>query len=163
MNIELKDSLTGLPNRKYIDTYILSRKNEMKNLGVPFGILFIDIDRFTKFNEVNSREAGDLILVMLSKVFKRAIRNSDLIGRWGDEKFLGIFSGVDLTSLLDIANKVRKMAENSSIEYKSKTLNITISIGATMVDYEEEIGEALERVNALLRKSKENGRNRVSS
>jgi len=160
--LALKDPLTGLPNRRYIDTYLISRKNELKYLNVPYGIIFMDIDDFKRFNDSYGHDFGDQVLKMISKVFTNVIRSNDLIGRWGGEEFLGVFSGASEESLDIVANKIRILVENSYIKHDNKRLQVTISIGATMVKKDEALEEAIKRSDELLYLSKSEGKNKVS-
>ncbi|MBN2853196.1 MAG: GGDEF domain-containing protein [Clostridia bacterium] len=160
--ISLKDQLTGLPNRRYLDNYLLARKNELMYLGVPFGIMFIDIDHFKIFNDTYGHDTGDEVLKMVANVLLNSTRSNDLIGRWGGEEFLGIFSGIDLKSLKLLSEKIRILVEKSSISKDENALHVTISIGATMVDKYEHRAIAVDRADKLLYKSKNEGRNRVT-
>lgn len=160
--LSLKDQLTQLPNRRYIDNYLISRNNELKYLKIPFGVLFMDIDHFKNFNDSYGHDTGDEVLKMIAKVFKSASRSNDLIGRWGGEEFIGVFSGVSIDSLYSIAEKIRILIEKSYIIYNNKKLKVTISIGASMAKQDETIKHLIARADELVYKSKEDGRNRVS-
>jgi diguanylate cyclase (GGDEF)-like protein len=160
--LAMVDQLTGLPNRRHIDSFISSKYKEYKELDIKFGILFIDIDKFKNFNDNYGHDMGDEVLKMISSSFLGATRATDLIGRYGGEEFIGIFAGVNGDSLLKKAESLRMIVENGKIHYKENDLKITISIGATLINEEDTIDTIMKRADEMLYKSKENGRNRVT-
>lgn len=160
--LALHDQLTGLPNRRYIDSFLDSKIKEYKSLGVPFGVAFIDIDKLKVFNDTYGHDVGDEVLKMLSKVFIEVTRTSDLVGRWGGEEFIGIFVGINKADLYKISEKIRMLAEKSSLREKDEELKVTISIGATLVSKEDTIEKIVKRADELLYESKLSGRNRVT-
>lgn len=161
--LSLYDQLTGLPNRRYTNNFLQSRKNEQLLLNIPIGVLFMDIDHFKKVNDTYGHEVGDEILQMISKVFTSTVRSTDLIGRFGGEEFIGVFCGVNREVLTTIAEKIRMLVEKSYIQKENEKITVTISIGATMIEKIDTIEDALKRADKLLFKSKNNGRNQVTS
>ncbi|SFR96723.1 GGDEF domain-containing protein [Anaeromicropila populeti] len=161
-SLALRDQLTNLPNRRYIESFLELKKNDFMSFGIPFGIAFIDLDRFKSINDQYGHNIGDEVLQVAAKTFSRMVRNSDLIGRWGGEEFLGVFCGVDMDSLRKICTKLKTMIEKSSIS-RDIDLKITISIGATLFRLEDTIEQAIQRADQFLYKSKEAGRNRVTT
>lgn len=157
-----QDQLTDLPNRRYIDQYLQSKMHEFQTLGIPFGVMFIDIDNFKNINDTYGHDLGDEILKMVSKVFKGSKREIDVIGRWGGEEFIGVFAGVDEQQLKLISEKIRILIENSDIHPSEKDIKITISIGATISQKQDTLKSIIKRADKLLYKSKANGRNIVS-
>ena len=160
--IAMRDQLTGLPNRRYIDSFLASRYNEYKALGINFGILFIDIDNFKNFNDTYGHDIGDEVLKIVSKSFLATTRATDLVGRFGGEEFIAIFAGVDEAVLSEKAERFRMLIESTVLRTGDKELNVTISIGATLVKEEDTVETIIKRADVLLYKSKENGRNRVT-
>ena len=160
--LSMMDQLTELPNRRYIDSFLSSKYKEYKDLGINFGVLFMDIDKFKVVNDIYGHYAGDEILKMISKTFMASTRSTDLIGRFGGEEFIAILSGVNTVSLMKKAETLRMLIENASIHYRGEDVKVTISIGATMINDDDSIDEILKRSDELLYKSKENGRNLVT-
>ena len=159
--LALNDELTGLANRRYIDTFLDSKANEYRTLGIPFGIAFIDIDHFRHFNNQYGHDMGDEVLKMVAKTFRSMVRNVDLTGRWGGEEFLIVFVGAEQESLFAIAEKIRSMVERSSVTKDGNTLNVTVSIGITDYRHEDTVDSALKRADNLLYDAKSAGRNKV--
>ncbi len=159
--LALTDQLTGLPNRRYTETYLTSKINEYRSLGIKFGILFLDIDHFKQFNDQYGHSVGDDILRLLAKTYNRNIRSKDFIGRWGGEEFLAVCTCSDDKSLMQIAEKVRVLSEKTMIATHKELLNVTISIGATLFRTDDSADTLIKRADALLYKCKAHGRNRV--
>lgn len=157
----LYDPLTKIPNRRYVESFIDSKILEYRNLGIHFGILFMDIDNFRDFNNQYGHDTGDRILQMSAKTFNNAIRKSDIIGRWGGEEFIGVFTAISEEALYIVAEKIRMLIENSVIRKCNKNLNVTISIGGTMVKPDDDTTSIIKRADDQMYKSKKNGKNQV--
>ena len=157
--LALLDNLTQLANRNYIEREIQSRFGEKKRLNVPFGILFIDIDHFKKFNDSYGHDMGDEVLKFVANTFVANTRPFDLYGRWGGEEFIGIIRNINGKELEVLGNRVRTLIENSFIIHENEKLYVTISIGATLVNKKDTIDSLIKRADTLLYKSKAAGRN----
>ncbi len=157
--LALLDSLTQLANRNYIEREIQSRLDEKKRLNVPFGIFFIDIDNFKKFNDTYGHAVGDDVLKFIAKTFTVNSRPFDLYGRWGGEEFIGIIRNIKDLDLEALGNRLLLLVENSYIMHENEKLNVTISIGATLVKEEDTIFSLVKRADTLLYKSKKTGKN----
>jgi len=157
--LALIDTLTQLANRRYIDREIQNRIEEKKRLNVPFGILFMDIDHFKKFNDTYGHDVGDKVLKFISNTLVSNARPFDLFGRWGGEEFIGIIRNINDNDLELLGNRVRSLIENSYIMHENEKLNVTISIGATLVNANDSIDSLIKRADTNLYKSKKAGRN----
>jgi len=157
--LALLDNLTQLANRNYIEREIQSRFEEKKRFNVPFGILFIDIDHFKKFNDIYGHDVGDDVLKFVSNTFVANARPFDLYGRWGGEEFIGIIRNINGQDLELLGNRLRLLIENSYIIHENEKLYVTISIGATLVNENDTIDSLIKRADTFLYKSKAAGRN----
>jgi diguanylate cyclase (GGDEF)-like protein/PAS domain S-box-containing protein len=160
--LSLMDSLTQLANRRFIELELNSRFSEHKRYGVPFGVIFMDIDFFKRFNDTYGHRMGDRVLRTIAKTFLNAARPSDLMGRWGGEEFIGILRGVDQDSLRSTAERIRSLVEKSQIREKRLELYVTVSIGATLSQDDDTPSSIIQRADALLYRSKRSGRNRCT-
>jgi len=158
----LLDNLTQLANRNYIERDIHIRFEENKRFNVPFGIFFIDIDHFKKFNDSYGHDVGDDVLKFVANTFVTNARPFDLYGRWGGEEFIGIIRNIGINDLESLGNRVRMLIENSYITIKGNKLSVTVSIGATIVNANDTMESIIKRADTLLFKSKESGRNRLT-
>lgn len=157
--LALLDNLTQLANRNYIEREIQSRFEEKKRFNMPFGILFIDIDHFKKYNDIYGHDVGDDVLNFVANTFIANTRPFDLYGRWGGEEFIGIIRNINSKDLESLANRLRSLTENSYIIHENEKLYVTISIGATLAKENDTINTLIKRADTLMYKSKAAGRN----
>jgi diguanylate cyclase (GGDEF)-like protein len=154
------DDLTQLANRGFIHREILSRLEEIKRFNVSFGILFMDIDHFKNFNDRYGHDTGDLVLIYVAKTFSLNSRPFDFYGRWGGEEFIGVIRNINDEALINLGNRVRELiAKSYIINNSNQTLQVTISIGATVARKDDTVESLVKRADELLYKSKESGRN----
>lgn len=157
-----RDALTGLGNRALLEMKLASALREYQEYGVPFGVLFMDIDRFKSINDTYGHQAGDAVLKNLSKNLSRHLRNTDVCGRWGGEEFVAILHNVDESNILKIAGKLLAMIANSTTTIEDIKLSATVSIGATVIRETDTRESIIQRADALMYQSKQAGRNRVT-
>jgi diguanylate cyclase (GGDEF)-like protein/PAS domain S-box-containing protein len=156
------DNLTQLANRNYLKKEIENLFHEHQRYQIPFGILFIDIDHFKKFNDTYGHDFGDQVLKFVAQTFIKSSRPFDLYGRWGGEEFIAIIRNITERDLLHLGNKLRILVEHSYIPRNEDKLNITISLGATMVTDNDTFDSLVKRADTLLYESKKAGRNRLT-
>ncbi len=157
------DTLTGLYNRRYIEDFIESRMEDYRKRGIPFCVMFLDIDHFKLFNDNYGHELGDEVICMVGKACSLMIRSSDLFGRFGGEEFVAVLPGTNEQNMYVIADAMRSIVENTGIFSSGEKLKVTISIGATMVRPDDTSESVMKRADELLYMSKEAGRNQVST
>ncbi len=160
--LALLDSLTRIANRRYIEIQLHSRLNEYKRFGWQFGLLFIDIDHFKKVNDQFGHDVGDKVLKMVANVLIKNSRSFDLAGRWGGEEFIVLVPNVNDSQLYTIAHKFKNLVAFSHLKINSTTINVTVSIGATLSQPKDTPEVNDKRADRLMYESKKNGRNRVS-
>jgi len=158
----LLDSLTNVPNRRYIEMNLLSRFDEMHRYNWLFGILFIDIDHFKRVNDVYGHDVGDEVLKMIAMTLLNNLRPFDVLGRWGGEEFIAIIVNVNREQLYSTANRFRMLVEHSGLHKRAEIVRTTISIGATIVQPNDTMDTLVKRADQLMYNSKISGRNRVS-
>ncbi len=157
--LALLDNLTQLANRNYIEKELHNRFEELKRFQLPFGVLFMDIDHFKKFNDTYGHDVGDKVLKFVANTFVSNARPFDLYGRWGGEEFIGIVRNITKENLESFGNRIRSLIETSYITHENRRLNITISLGGTIVNGDDTIDSIIKRADNLLYKSKDSGRN----
>ena len=160
----MHDELTKLPNRAYLESYMSYKLAEYNRFGRKFAVLFCDIDNFRTFNNTYGHDIGDLVLKNISSTIKSETRKGDLFGRWGGEEFIGIYEINRAYESTIIAEKLRYLVENTQIVTPDKqTLSVTISVGITVVKKNDSIDDLVKRADELMYKSKEAGKNRITS
>jgi diguanylate cyclase (GGDEF)-like protein len=161
-NLAWKDELCQIPNRRFLTHKLEDLVEMFKKFDMDFGILFVDIDHFKRVNDTYSHEVGDRVLKMISNTLMNNIRGNDLIARWGGEEFIICLNNVKSDEFKRLAERFRMLVENSFISEENNLINVTISIGATLVNVADNLESLIKRADDLLYVSKENGRNRVT-
>lgn len=160
------DSLTGLYNRRYLETHYEELSRDLHGGGKPISILIMDADHFKLVNDDYGHAAGDQVLRGLAHRIMAGIRGFDTAIRLGGEEFVVLMPNVDGRSAFIAANRLREMIEASpfQISEDGQTLAVTMSIGvATGVAGEVPLEGLLERADQALYTAKNGGRNRVET
>ena len=163
INSAMNDQLTGIPNRRKIESFLEYKFSEMKRFHNKFCMIFLDIDNFGSFNNTYGHDLGDDVLKGVTKSVIKATRDSDLFGRWGGEEFLGIYRIINDSDVAVLAEKIRALIANTEIKYGDSELSVTVSIGATIANEEDTIDTLVKRADSLMYISKQNGKNRVTT
>jgi len=154
------DQLTQIFNRRYASR-ILDEMCLRKQVGRQdvFSLILLDIDNFKMINDTYGHNAGDKILVEVTRVLKKEIRKNDIIARWGGEEFVIILDFASLDSAVLIAEKLRKKLMEHAY---SHNLTVTASFGVATY-YENMNTETLiHRADTMLYLSKNSGKNCVN-
>lgn len=159
----IDDQLTGIPNRRFLDDALAYRIILRKEMNKQFGVLFMDVDNFGKFNNTYGHEAGDLVLKKLTHTITSINRKNDISGRWGGEEFLGIYPIQDPSNIRAIAEKCLNAIRSMDVEFEGLHLSVTASIGITCIRENDTPESVTQRADALMYKSKQNGKDRYTS
>lgn len=147
------DALTGVLNRRALEQQLLNIKNSSRKENTA--ILFVDIDNFSDFNNQYGHTQGDLVLAEISHLMSSHLRATDLIFRYGGEEFLILLPFTTKTEAYHVAEKLRKLVEDSS--------RATISIGvASFPEDSANIYEAIDFADKAMLAAKRSGKNRTS-
>lgn len=160
-NLANQDPLTNLSNRRYflsVARYAFERR--AKNERSIF-MLMVDIDHFKSINDRLGHEAGDDVLVALSRVMKQSIRPEDTACRWGGEEFLIMLVDVDETTAHCIAERIRKNIEECQITIRNDVISVTVSVGLTQHRNGETMENVINRSDEALFAVKSSSRNAV--
>ncbi|MBI5842360.1 MAG: sensor domain-containing diguanylate cyclase [Chloroflexi bacterium] len=157
------DPLTGIGNRAYTEMKVNSAIAEFHQHEMPFGLLFIDIDHFKAVNDTCGHNTGDRVLQNVAKTLSLHLRATDLCGRWGGEEFVVVLLNVNANNLPLVAEKLRAMIANSRIQIEGTELQVTVSMGATLVCPGDNLKSLIQRADELMYQSKLNGRNQVTA
>jgi diguanylate cyclase (GGDEF)-like protein/PAS domain S-box-containing protein len=157
------DPLTDLANRRYVEMNLHLKASEMDRYGWSYGIIMMDIDRFKDVNDTYGHAIGDEALKMIARTLLFSSRSTDMVGRWGGEEFIAVISNTNEQRLREIAERYRSLVERSTLPMGDKGLKITISAGATIARADESSESVIKRADTLLYRSKEDGRNRLTT
>jgi diguanylate cyclase (GGDEF)-like protein len=160
----LKDPLTGLNNRRFLEEYTEILTADAKRRQKNIGILMCDLDYFKKVNDDLGHETGDRVLQILATIMKGSVRSSDIIIRYGGEEFLIIIKDAeDDESIMSVAEKIRRNMEEHEMRISpAVSLKKTLSIGVSIFPKDtENFWQAIKFADISLYKAKEAGRNKV--
>ncbi len=158
----LRDPVTGLFNRNYLDVNIKGICARVLRRDSTMGILMLDIDRFKTINDDYGHDIGDFVLAEVAYVLKKAARAGDIAIRMGGEEFLLLLPDTELRESLLVAERVRAMMEDHIFNTPQGELKCTVSIGgAVFPSGDGGFTECLKMADVALYLAKEAGRNRV--
>lgn len=153
-NKEFYDTLTLLPNQKYLCNFLNYKLIEFEKFNRPFALLFGNLDNFTEFNKKYGFFNGDRILQNIAYNIKSNYRKADLIGRWQDDIFCGVFNMVGPDTVDLVADKFYEWINNSDIIVEGKKIGVTISMGVATVKHGDDIKILINRVCSLVKEAK---------
>ena len=158
-HISTHDHLTDTYNRSYFEEKSEEALRQMEYSREPLSLLIIDVDYFKRVNDTFGHLVGDEILKIVSKTTAAAIRSSDILARFGGEEFIILLPGADLAGATIAAEKIRTRIENTHYPHN---LKITVSIGITEHDEDENLDDMCRHADTALYEAKKNGRNQVA-
>ena len=161
-NFAEHDALTGLFMHWPYQEKAQSEFDRYQRSKSEFAILMVDIDYFKLINDQHGHAAGDLVLKRLAGEWQHSIRKTDMVARWGGEEFIFLLLDVDEGMCFQLAENLRKKVESLSTSIDDKSIQFTVSIGATL-SHKEDIScdHIIDRADKLLYRAKRKGRNRV--
>lgn len=164
MSSALRDPLTKLFNKRYFLDRLDSELKFAKRHDTALSLLLVDLDHFKAVNDTHGHLAGDAILTNLAQVLQRAVRNEDVVARFGGEEIAIILRAIPLEPAFLLADRLRDLIQQTPTPYNGLELRATASIGAagypsTKADTIEALIDAADKA---LYKAKGHGRNRVA-
>ena len=159
----LVDPLTGIANRRALRERLKNELHRFQRYRQFFSILLFDIDNFKAINDQYGHWAGDRCLKEIIKRVRAILRETDFIARWGGDEFVLIFPGTDLESAGAVAERLRKLIQNTRFVYHKQEISLTVSCGVTEIAESDQNQETIfNRVDKAMYKAKKNGRNMVT-
>jgi two-component system, cell cycle response regulator len=166
MSIEMAitDALTGLHNRRYMESHLSTLVEQAGLRGKPLAVLVLDIDYFKSVNDTHGHDAGDDVLRGFCQRLKKSIRGIDLACRYGGEEFVVVMPETDMAVAAMVAERLRRRiaCEPFPVGRGANAVEITISIGlAARASTNDTAANILKRADQALYRAKRDGRNRV--
>lgn len=152
------DDLTGIYNHRFIFQRLREEVERAERYHQPLSIMMLDLDHFKTINDMFGHQTGDVVLHTVAQTIKQTLRNIDIPGRYGGEEFMVVLPQTSLEDSIQVAQRIREQVEQ--LVFDDERLKITISIGVATLGNETS-NELLGRVDRMLYKAKDNGRNRV--
>ncbi|WP_077035480.1 GGDEF domain-containing protein [Pelomonas sp. KK5] len=158
-----RDPLTGLANRRHFQAAIREATGDGKLKGSLF---LIDIDHFKRINDVHGHAAGDSVLVEVARRLRSAVREDDLVVRWGGEEFLIFARTREQAYAQGLAQRLLDLIGQPVVHSEYKRIPTTASIGFAsfpMPPHELSMGweRAIDLVDTVMYMAKAHGRNKA--
>ncbi len=160
-----KDELTNLANRRFIMELLDKEISRCIRYGNPLSAFILDIDHFKRVNDEHGHLSGDKVLRQIGSILSTTVRDTDRVGRYGGEEFLGFLPETDIQGAVIQAERLRcQVAECPFIVEEGKILQLTVSIGVAQYDISNDTIETfLSRADEALYQAKQSGRNKVNT
>jgi diguanylate cyclase (GGDEF)-like protein/PAS domain S-box-containing protein len=157
------DQLTGLYNRRYIDTILDQQFGLFKRHFQRFGLVMIDVDKFKNINDSFGHLAGDEALKFVASVVQRTMRSMDFLARFGDDEFIIVCPLVELEGVEKLSKRIVELVHHSvlsSPESSKDVIEVSVSVGGSVVDYKDtSAADAIARADEALSRVKRDGGN----
>jgi diguanylate cyclase (GGDEF)-like protein/PAS domain S-box-containing protein len=158
----IRDSLTGLFNRRYLQETLKRELSRARRDQVPVSIVMMDIDYFKQVNDSYGHAAGDSMLQDLGEMLRALTREGDVACRYGGEEFIAVMPGAPLSVGVERAELIRREFEFLKVKVADFKLHPTLSLGvAAFPEHASTVDELLAAADRALYLSKQNGRNQV--
>jgi diguanylate cyclase (GGDEF)-like protein len=160
----MTDPLTGLLNRRPLMRLAEAERARAARSKEMIGVMMIDCDDFKLINDAHGHDAGDRVLKTLGQRFTAFVRSHDLLGRWGGEEFVMIFSTADAEGAIAAAERLRQHVGGLPFEVAPNvSVQLTVTVGvAVLEEGVESFEDLLRRADRALYAGKSAGRNRVN-
>ena len=164
IEMAITDALTGLHNRRYMESHLGTLAEQASSRGKPLALMMLDIDYFKSINDSYGHDAGDDVLRQFAVRVRKSIRGIDLACRYGGEEFVVVMPETDLHVAGMVAERLRRSiaSEPFAVNKGANRIDVTISIGlSTLQTKGEAVADVLKRADIALYRAKHDGRNRV--
>ena len=166
IELAVTDPLTGLHNRRYLETHLSGLVEKVGNRGKALTILALDIDHFKAINDNHGHDVGDRVLQEFAQRVQTEVRGLDLVSRTGGEEFIVVLPYTNTEQAELIAERIRESVCRERFESGGDCgpLNVTVSIGVSALDDPmDQPDDLLKRADLALYDAKRGGRNQVIS
>lgn len=157
------DTLTGLANRRQLETMLDVQLAEAARSGQPISCLMVDVDHFKRFNDSFGHDAGDAVLREVGAVLDHVTREGGLACRYGGEEFVLLMPGFGPDQALERAEDVRRRVEALRVTHNGQDLGLTtVSLGLASAPDHCGLDRLVETADAAMYRAKGAGRNQVA-
>lgn len=167
MELAVIDELSGLYNRRNFDeildktTHVYLRQQE-RGIASTFCLIILDIDDFKWINDTHGHLFGDAGIRHISNLLTEHTRTSDSAFRYGGDEFAVILPDTDHIGAIDMADRLRIIVLQNPLIIRDQQISLTVSLGVSCFEDQRDSNEMIRQADAMLYKSKREGKNRVS-
>lgn len=156
------DGLTGLWNRRQFDLRIRDEMQRAERFGDSFSIVLVDVDHFKAVNDRHGHSTGDAALVFIAERLREAVREIDVVARWGGEEFAVLLPRTDVEDAALVAERIRSFVSAAPMATDGEELSLSISAGvAAHAGPGQSVVALFREADGALYRAKAHGRNRV--
>ncbi|MBP1624305.1 MAG: response receiver-modulated diguanylate cyclase [Acidobacteria bacterium] len=160
--LTITDDLTQLYNYRYLMKYLEADVKRCLRYKKKVSLLFIDIDGFKRINDTFGHLAGSQALAEMGQVFKRIVRETDVVGRYGGDEFVIVLPETPLNGALAIAERIRKKVEECEFVAQNLSIRLTVSLGVANCPKHTLTAEGLiKKADAAMYRAKELSKNSI--
>jgi diguanylate cyclase (GGDEF)-like protein len=155
------DFLTKLINRRAMHRFLQNEIARFGRTGGTFSLVLVDIDHFKTINDQFGHDVGDEVLIALSRAFESAVREQDIVSRWGGEEFLILLPNTAQADAFEQAERLRQLLDSDALTIERYPHRVTASFGVSEFAPGESVEYLLKRADVALYQAKAQGRNQV--
>jgi two-component system cell cycle response regulator len=164
IEMAVTDGLTGLQNRRYLDSHLQTLFDRAVARRRPLSVMITDLDRFKSVNDTYGHDGGDDVLREFAHRLRKNVRGIDLACRFGGEEFVVVMPDTDGAIAEKVAERIR--AEIAKLPFPigkdGKAIEVTVSVGvSSMLKGPDTVQALMKRADQALYEAKSGGRNRV--
>lgn len=158
------DGLTQVYNKRYLLEFLDREIARCARYARPLALIMFDLDHFKRVNDEFGHLAGDYVLKRVADlIHKKHIRKEECFARYGGEEFAIVLPDTPADRGVILAEKIRQLIEESRFEFETNVIPVTVSMGVSQMQKGDACESFIARADETLYRSKQNGRNRVSS
>lgn len=161
MQQAMTDPLTSLPNRRALDDHLRMRMDAWRKHQTPFSLAMVDVDHFKQFNDTHGHTAGDLALKAVGQALRSALRQHDVVARFGGEEFALLLPHTTLETALPAVHKAITAIREAEVRFEGIQGTVTASAGVASIISPERSSCLLQRADLALYAAKESGRDQA--
>lgn len=154
------DRLTGAWNRRRFNETAAAEMSLARRRRAPLSLILLDLDHFKRINDTYGHPAGDTVLIGAVAAFRKVLRTSDALVRWGGEEFLVLAPVTGLEGALNLAERLREALEATPFP---RAASVTLSAGVAEFLEGESLEAWVDRADQALYQAKAGGRNQVQA
>ena len=154
------DPLTGVANRRWLDEVLTLEVERSRRYGSTLSAIMADLDQFKSINDTYGHLVGDKVLQAAAEVFRREVRMTDLVGRYGGEEFMFVLSNTGIMEAHNLAERLRTALEQTDLQFRSEPA--TSSFGIAEWEIGDLVPDLVRRADEAMYVAKRSGGNRSS-
>lgn len=144
------DEVARVPNRAFTYTHLRESLISFSEHHLPFGVLCLQIDRLGQIKTSHGPEAASAVLRVVARGIRKAVAESDFVGRWGEDLFLVVMTDCGPTELQGTAERIREIVTGAEVRWWGDHLSIAVWFGAAIAEEGDSVDSLTDRAEGLL-------------